>query len=160
MADKDPKRQQMEYMAVGALVLAALFVGVSKFKKKAPDDEVFSRKQFEEKWADVKVLEANVPKREKGAQYATETERIPLKSPFEEEDLDVDEDVTLPSMTFQGMVWSSVRPQAIINSKVYDKGEVIEIVAGEGIDKILIEDIARDGIYLRYKGRQFIVRPK
>lgn len=161
MADKDPKRQQMEYIAVGALVLVALFIGISKFKKKDTDDEVFSRKEFEEKWVEVEIIEAKVPKKEKGTQYATDTDRIPLKSPFEEEDaLDAGEDVTLPTITFQGMVWSSVRPQAIIDNVVYDKGETIEVGTGEEKSKILIEDIARDGIYLRYKGRQFIVRPK
>ncbi len=161
MAEKDPKRQQMEYIAVGALVLVALFIGVFKFKKKAPDDEVFTRKQFNEKWAEVDILEAKVPKAEEGTKYATKTDRTPFKSPFEEVDAtDAGEDITLPSMTFQGMVWSSIRPQVIINNKVYDKGEAIEIKAGEGIDNILIEDIARNGIYLKYKGKQFIVKPK
>lgn len=160
MADKDPKKQQMEYIAIGALVLVALFIGVAKFKKKDTDDEVFSRRQFNERWAEVEILEAKPPKVERGVQYAVTTERIPLKSPFEGKSVDAGADVTLPTMTFQGMVWSSVRPQVIIDNKVYDKGDFIEVGAGEEKDRIKVEDIARDGIYLRYKGRQFIVRPR
>ncbi|MEK7867918.1 MAG: hypothetical protein AAB157_00915, partial [Candidatus Omnitrophota bacterium] len=71
-----------------------------------------------------------------------------------------EENVVLPEMTFQGMVWKSSRPQAIINSKVYDIKDVINVGA-EGLgEEIKIKDITKDGIHLIYKNKEFIVRPK
>jgi hypothetical protein len=159
MAEANIKRQQIEYIAVGLLVLVALLVGITRFKKKDKDDEVFSRKEFSKKWEEVEILEKKVPQEEKGISYAVRSERIPFKSPFEEEEKveeKVDEELTLPAMGFQGMVWSSKRPQAIINSKVYDVGDVIPV----GLEEVVLKGIERDGIHLKYKGKEFIVRPK
>ena len=71
-----------------------------------------------------------------------------------------DEELTLPSMTFQGMVWSSSRPQAIIDNKVYDVGDAITIGLGETTLELTIKDIDREGIHLKYRGREFLVKPK
>ena len=161
MAEKDPKKQQMEYITVGVLVIVALFIGLNKFKKKGKDDEVFSRKEFDKKWKEVEILEKKIPEEEKGIVYTADAERLPFKSPFEAKQMEVaGETVTLPAMTFQGMVWKSRRPQAIINNKVYDVEDTIEIGTGENIAKVKVKGITKDGIYLEYRKREFIVRPK
>lgn len=160
MAETDMKKQHMEYIVVGILVLAALFIGINRFKKKDKDDEVFSRREFSEKWKEVEILEKEVPQEEKGIVYDTYSERIPFKSPFEEELVAAGEQVELPTMTFQGMVWSSLRPQAIIDNKVYDIGDAIVVGSGDTKEEIKIKDIDRKGIHLIYKGREFLVRPK
>ena len=157
------KKQQMEYIGVGALVVLALFMGLSKFKKKEVDDEVFSRKEFNKRWKEIEILEKNIPRAEKEIKYNVDVDRPPFKSPFEEEkELKLaGEGATLPTMIFQGMVWNSARPQAIINNKIYDINDIIEITSVEEKSAgIKIKDIRKDGIYLRYKGRDFIVRPK
>lgn len=162
MAEAGLKKQQMEYIAIGTLVLVAVLIGVSKFQKKEKDDEVFSRTEFNKKWKEVEILELKVPKEEKGVDYVASVERVPLKSPFEEESKAgaVGEDVTLPVMAFQGMVWNSRRPQAIIDNKVYDVDDVILVGEGEAAGTIKVKDITREGIFLKYKGKEFIVRPK
>jgi hypothetical protein len=163
MADSTVKKQHMiEYIAIGALVVVALIIGMARFKKGDTDDEVFSRKEFNEKWKEVEILEANVPKKEKEIAYAVGDERFPFKSPFDdmiENKKPEEENVTLPEMQFQGMVWKSSRPQAIINNKVYDIKDTIKIDA-ETEEVIRVKDIAKDGIHLVYKGKEFIVRPK
>lgn len=163
MAERDAKKQLMEYMAVGLLVLVSLFIGINRFRNKDVDDEVFSRKKFNEKWKEVEILEARLPKEEKEIKYALDSEESPFKSPIKDmKKMEIaDGDIILPSMTFQGMIWNSARPQAIIDDKVYDKEDIIEIETGEIIsEKIKIMDITRDGIYLRYKGKDFLVKPK
>ncbi|MDP8230906.1 MAG: hypothetical protein P9L93_07380 [Candidatus Gorgyraea atricola] len=161
MAEMNLKKQQIEYIGVGALVLVALLIGLTRFKKGDNNDEVFSRKEFNEKWAEVEVLEAKVPEEESGVAYLAGTGRVPFKSPLEEEAVSVeDESAILPEMKFQGMVWSSIRPQAIIDDKLYDVDDVIEVGLGETKSQVKIKDITRTGIRLRFKGKDFIVRPK
>jgi len=161
MAETAPKKQHtIEYIAIGALVLVALVIGVARFKKGDANDEVFSRKEFTQKWKEVEILEAGVPKNEKTITFAPDEETSPFKNPFDdtEEIKQTDENVVLPEMQYQGMIWKSTRPQAIINNKVYDIKDVINVdVAGEGIE---IKDINKDGIHLVYKKKEFIVRPK
>ena len=84
---------------------------------------------------------------------------MPFKSPFDEiavGDKSQEENILLPEMQFQGMIWRSSRPQAIINNKVYDIKDVITVTE----EKIEVKDIDKDGIHLIYKGKEFIVRPK
>ncbi|OGW71663.1 MAG: hypothetical protein A2047_00595 [Omnitrophica bacterium GWA2_41_15] len=164
MADATPKKQHtIEYVAIGALVVVAIIIGIARFKKGDTDDEVFSRKEFNKKWKEVEILEAKVPKNEKEIVYAIEDDKAPFKSPFDEITENKgpeEENVVLPEMKFQGMVWKSSRPQAIINSKVYDIKDVINVGA-EGLgEEIKIKDITKDGIHLIYKNKEFIVRPK
>jgi len=159
MAKTNLTKQQKEYIAVILLVIVSLFIGMQKFKKKSGDDEVFSRSEFNEKWKEVEILEKQTPKGIEAVSYA-DSERIPFEGPFDEEkeDQEAGEEIVLPSLTFQGMVWNSRRPQAIINNKVYDIGD--SIVLGEDQDEIKIKDIARNGIILEYKRKEFVVRPK
>ncbi|MBU4149330.1 MAG: general secretion pathway protein GspB [Candidatus Omnitrophica bacterium] len=163
MAESDPKKKQMEYIAITGLVVAALFIGISRFKKNDAKDEVFSKERFKEQWKEVEILEKEVPKEEKPVSYDADAEKAPFKSPIEDEKkIDMAaEDVSLPSMQFQGMVWSSTRPQAIIDNKVYDVNDVIYIGSGEEEKfPIKIVEITKEGIYLRYKGKGFLVKPK
>jgi len=162
MAELTPKKQHaVEYIAIGALVVIALIIGIVRFRKSNTDDEVFSRKEFNKKWEEVEILEAKVPAQEKEITYVTENDRIPFKSPFDDikEEKASEENVVLPTMQFQGMVWRSSRPQVIINNKVYDVNDVIQDV-GESEFKVKVKDVAEDGIHLIYKGKEFIVRPK
>jgi hypothetical protein len=164
MAEKEVKKKQMEYIAISGLVLVALFIGISRFKKGSTDDEVFSRKQFKEKWKEGEILEKTIPQAEKGISYSADSSKTPFKSPLEVETKNievVEEDISLPLMAFQGMVWNSVRPQAIINDKVYDVNDIIRVNIGmEEEFPVKIMDITREGMYLRYKGKDFLVRPK
>jgi hypothetical protein len=160
MAESTSKKQYtVEYIAISALVAVALIIGILRFKKSGSDDEVFSRKEFNNKWKEVEILEVSIPKKENKIDYAIEDEKAPFKSPFDEtaENKESKEIILLPDMQFQGMVWKSSRPQAIINNKVYDVKDVINIAEGETIE---IKDINKDGIHLMYKNREFIVRPK
>jgi len=157
------KQHTIEYIAIGVLVVAALIISIVRFKKGGADDEVFSRKEFNKKWKEVEILEANVPKDEKKIAYTIEDDKFPFKSPFDEmvENKGLEEEnIALPEMKFQGMVWKSSRPQAIINNKVYDIKDVINVDAGGLGEEIKVRDIAKDGIHLIYKGKEFIVRPK
>lgn len=159
MAKTNLTKQQKEYAAVILLVIVSLFIGMQKFKKKDVDDEVFSRNEFNEKWKEVEILEKVMPKGIEAISYV-DSERIPFEGPFdkEKEKLEVDESITLPALTFQGMVWNSQRPQAIIDNKVYDIGD--SIVLGQDQDEIKVKDIAKNGMILEYKRKEFIVRPK
>lgn len=159
MAELTHKKQHtIEYIAISALVMSALVIGIVRFKKSGVDDEVFSRKEFNKKWKEVEILEANIPNKENKIVYTIEDKNTPFKSPFEEtaENKESTEITPLPDMQFQGMIWKSSRPQAIINNKVYDIKDVINVTDG----KIEIKDIDKDGIHLIYKSNEFIVRPK
>lgn len=156
------KQHTVEYIAIGALVVVAIIIGIGRFKKDDGSDEVFSKKEFNKKWKEVEILEAGVPKNEKEILYTLGDEGAPFKSPFDEtaENKGPEgEDITLPDMKFQGMVWKSSRPQAIINNKIYDVKDIIDLGA-ENADDVKVKDITKDGIYLIYKNKEFIVRPK
>jgi hypothetical protein len=163
MADAPRKKQHnIEFIAIAGLVLVALIMGIARFRKAGADDEVFSRKEYDRKWKEVEVLETEAPKKEKGIVYTLEDDKAPFKSPFDEIDVDKEdaEIVVLPDMKFQGMVWKSQRPQAIINNKVYDIKDIIKLDEAGVLGEIKVKDIDKDGIHLMYKGREFIVRPK
>jgi len=155
------KKQQMEYMTVGVLIVIALLVGVSRFKKKDNDDEVFSRKKFNEQWKEVQILEESVPKKEFGVNYFAGLDETPFKGPMDElkkVTLEKQEEVFLPTLNVQGMVWNSARPQVIINGAVYDINDAIILEGAEG--KIIIRDVLKEGIHLRYMGQSFMVKPR
>jgi len=107
-------------------------------------------------------LETTLPKEEKRVEYTLGPEVTPFKSPFEKEKkvAKSTEDIKLPEMVFQGMIWNSDRPQAIIDNRVYDINDAVQIGTGELKDEVKIMDITRGGIYLRYKEKDFVVRPK
>jgi len=157
------KQHNVEYIAIGALVVAALILGITRFKKSNAEDEVFSRKEFKQKLEEIEALEAKVPKKEKQVDYAVKDEMFPFKSLFDEaEEIkeDVDEAITLPSMQCQGMVWKSSRPQTIINNKVYDINDIINVEGDVLGGDIEVKAITKEGVYLIYKKKEFIVRPK
>lgn len=160
MADVIQKKQHnIEYIAIIALVILALSIGITRFKKTGSDDEVFTKKEFTKKWKEVEILDAKVLKKEKEISYSLSDERVPFKGPFDEEKKEEEvaaENVVLPAMEFQGMVWNGFRPQAIINNKVYDVNDTI----GLGDEQVLVNGVSKDGISLKYKGKEFIVRPK
>jgi len=165
MAEQTSQKQHTtEYIAISALVVVALIIGIVKFKKGDTDDEVFSRKEFNKKWQEVEILEASVPKSENEIVYTAENEKFPFKSPFDEaekyKEEPADENVVLPDLLFQGMVWKSSRPQVIINNKIYDIKDVISVSAEAGEGGILVKDITKEGVRLIYKKKEFIVRPK
>jgi collagenase-like PrtC family protease len=90
--------------------------------------------------------------------YTVKDEEFPFKSPFDEtmEEEVSGDNILLPAMQIQGMIWKSSRPQAIINNKLYDVKDIIN-VAGEEIE---VKDINKDGVHLMYKYKEFIVGPK
>ena len=163
MAEGAPKKQHtVEYIAMGALVVVALIIGMKRFQKGNTNDEVFSRKEFNKKWEEVVILEAGIHKKEKEIAYTAGDDSLPFKSPIDEvgQNEKPEENATLPEMKYQGMIWKSSRPQAIINNKVYDIKDVIKADTETGEEDILVKDIAKDGIHLIYKNKEFIVSPK
>lgn len=164
MTEEATKKQHtIEYIAMGVLVVVALVIGMKRFQKGSNNDEVFSRKEFNKKWEEVVILEAGVPKKEKEIAYTEGDDTLVFKSPIDDgaqKNENTEEIVTLPDMKYQGMVWKSSRPQAIINNKVYDIKDVIKADSETGGSDILVNDIAKDGIHLIYKNKEFIVRPK
>ena len=50
----------------------------------------------------------------------------------------------LPKMDVQGLIWGGNFPQAVINNKVYQAGDII--------DGAQIKEIAKDGITLNFSG--------
>ena len=159
MAELAPKKQHtIEYIAIGALVALALIIGIIRFKKGDTDDEVFSRKEFDKKWKEVETLEANVPSKESQITYTAKDEEVPFKSPFDEmaEEKVPGENILLPEMQIQGMIWKGSRPQVIINDEIYDVKDVISVTEG----KVEVKSIDKDGVHLIYNGIEFIARPK
>jgi hypothetical protein len=159
MAELTSKKQHtIEYIAIGALVALAFTIGIVRFRKGDMDDEVFSRKEFYKKWQEVEILEANVPSKESQIAYTVEDEEFPFKSPFDEiiEEEVSENDILLPAIQIQGMIWKSSRPQAIINNEIYDVKDIISVAEGE----VEVKSIDKDGIHLIYKGTEFIAKPK
>ena len=90
----------------------------------------------------------------KTVEYTSRDLRDPFKSPFEMAKGELPESTMgagLSHLKVQGMVWNSVMPQAIINNTVIKIGELIE-----GAE---ILDIRKEGIYVLYEGRLYILRP-
>ncbi len=93
--------------------------------------------------------------------YTSQYLRDPFQSPFEIikpkiEGLEPTESeptigYELPHLQVQGMVWGSKMPQVIINNTVVKVGEVIENAE--------ILDIRKEGVYVLYEGRRYILRP-
>jgi len=80
---------------------------------------------------------------------------VPSEVPSEEElpaGVEPEAEVRPPSLRVDGIIWGSARPQAIIDGKVYDIGDVVKDAEIIGIN--------REGITLFYKDRKFILRPK
>jgi len=95
----------------------------------------------------------------KKVRYTGQGLRDPFRSPFEMEFvIEIEEPVKpaveadLSHLKVQGMVWGSKLPQAIINNTLVRVGEIIE-----GAE---ILDIRKEGIYVLYEGRQYIIRPR
>lgn len=103
----------------------------------------------------------------KKVKYTSQDLRDPFKSPFEIEMESLGEPPPPPPeeqpppkqilsylqsrLEVQGIVWGSETPQAIINNVVLKVGEVI------GGAEII--DIRKEGVYVLYEGRQYILRP-
>ena len=89
----------------------------------------------------------------KRVKYTSQDLPDPFKSPFEREEAVGEPTVTvgLPHLEVQGMVWGSKIPQAIINNTV--------VTVGEAIEGAEIIDIRKEGVYVLYEERQYILRP-
>ncbi len=96
-----------------------------------------------------------------GAQYRDPLElpielRTPIKSVAETaiekgRKIEKEEEIVLPAFTVQGMVWGGVRPQALINEGLCEKGDIIKDAE--------IADITKEGVTLIYKNKKFIIQP-
>jgi len=154
MADTNKKKQQMEYIAVAVLSVIAIFIAVNKFAGSTKSREVFSGRILNKKSQQVEKTKEIALYREKKVEYTAIDKRIPFKSPLEgrKKKVVVEEEIILPTMIVQGMIWNSPRPQAVIDKKIYDVDDII--------NGAKIKDVAKDGVYLSYMGKEFIIRPK
>lgn len=59
----------------------------------------------------------------------------------------VEEKISLPAFTIQGLIWGVNTPCAIVNNKV--------VRQGDSIDEVKISEIRKEGIDLLYKGKKF-----
>ena len=99
-------------------------------------------------------------------EYTSQDLRDPFQSPFElykpveepvEEPGEEPEEKPPPvigglsDLEVQGIIWGSKTPQAIINNTVVKAGEVIE-----GAEILAIR---KEGVYVLYEERQYILRP-
>ena len=91
-------------------------------------------------------------------EYTSQDLRDPFQSPFElykpvEEPEEKPPPVRggLSHLEVQGIIWDSKIPQAIINNTVVKAGEVIE-----GAEILAIR---KEGVYVLYEGKQYILRP-
>lgn len=91
--------------------------------------------------------------------YTSQGLRDPLKNILREDKIspaldslkeEKEEVISLPALHVQGMVWGADPVKAIINNQVVGKGDII--LEAE------ILDIKKDGVYLLYKGKEFVVR--
>ena len=149
-------KQQKEYIVISGFVLLALIIGITRFQKKSQDDKVFSRTNYNKQMKEIELLRSNAPIEEQGIKYQVDSgKRVPFKNPLEDRKPISIEDVVvdLPEIVFQGIIWNSARPQVIVNGIIYEVGDII----GDGI---MIKDVTKDGVHLRYKSRDFIVKPK
>jgi len=94
-----------------------------------------------------------------GAQYRDPLElpielRTPIKPVAEtavEKEGEKEEEIVPPDFTVQGMVWGGVKPQALINEGLCEKGDIIK-----GAE---ITDITKEGVTYIYKNKKFIIQP-
>lgn len=90
--------------------------------------------------------------------YTSYDLRDPLENPLE---VEVEEAIAIPSeldislpegLVVRGIVWGVEPVRAIINDEVVGKGDTI-------LDARVL-DVRKEGVYLLYKGRRFIIRPQ
>ena len=85
-------------------------------------------------------------------EYTSGNLRDPFESPFEMgEQIQKETIVGLPQLQVQGMIWGSAMPQAIVNNMIVKIGEIV--------DGAEILDIRKEGVYVLYEGKQYILRP-
>lgn len=65
---------------------------------------------------------------------------------------DVKNEISNISFALEGLLWETERPQAIINGKIVEKGDNVQGAEVLAIDK--------KGVRMRYKGQEFILRPR
>ncbi|MBF0386665.1 MAG: general secretion pathway protein GspB [Candidatus Omnitrophica bacterium] len=61
--------------------------------------------------------------------------------------------ITLPAMSLTGIMFSKVRPMAIINGEVVEPGD--SLAAGNGVVKLI--EIKRDSVLVTYSGKTFTI---
>ncbi len=64
---------------------------------------------------------------------------------------EIEREIILPTFTIQGMVWGGVKPQALINGQLCEKGDVIR-----GAE---IMDITKEGVTFVYKDKKLLFSP-
>ena len=89
----------------------------------------------------------------RGREYRDPTVNPLLSKPTQEEQHKVQEFVTLPPLTIQGVFWGGDSPRAIINEQVVRKGDTLP-------DGIEILDISGSGIKVLYREKIFTILPQ
>jgi hypothetical protein len=91
--------------------------------------------------------------------YTSQNLRDPFQNPFEMHLITKEQPerpvesigYDLPHLSVQGIVWGTQMPQAIINNTI--------VKIGESIAEAEVLDIRKEGVYLLYQGKQYILRP-
>ena len=66
--------------------------------------------------------------------------------------MSVKDEIGAMSFSLQGLVWDSRHSQAIVNGKIVEVGA--ELMGAQ------ILEITKDGVRMRFKNQEFILRPK
>lgn len=153
------ERVQVERIAIVTLVVVAFSVGIRTYRETKGEPKKSTEK--------VKVSQSNSATssspplatkiQSPSVIYTGEVFRDPLQSliGMKEEPVqqpEQEEEVCLPAMSVQGIIWGAESPQAIIDDRVIKKGDLIS--------EAEIVDINREGVHLLYKEREFIIKPQ
>ncbi len=68
-----------------------------------------------------------------------------------EQIIEREEEVVLPTFAIQGMVWGGIKPQALINGQLCEKGDILR-----GAE---ITEITKEGITFVYRDKKFLLSP-
>ena len=72
-------------------------------------------------------------------------------------EVEKEKEITLPLLKISGLIWNTTRPQAIINEKVVDVGDSINV--GDNKENIKIVSIDKSGLEVEYMGKSFSISP-
>ena len=62
-----------------------------------------------------------------------------------------EEEIVLPAFAIQGMVWGGIKPQALINNQLCEKGDIVR-----GAE---ITEITKEGVTFVYRDKKFLLSP-
>ncbi len=149
----------MKYPCVVGLILGAQ-VWFSSYGVSVPEEPATPTTNEEEALPDFSSVRdpfvSQLPKHQKverpvepTVQNVHNEQKLTMGQPTAAAFADNKEDLKLPPLEIQGIIWGGKYPQAIINENVLE--------VGDSVDKVKILAIRKNGIQILYEGRKFEV---